>query len=46
MCIGPVCADGDSEVITMLRGSAVVDCLTRDRGDVGLSLTGITALCP
>ena len=27
------------------RGS-VVECLTPDRGAVGLSLTGVTALCP
>ena len=25
---------------------SVVDCLTRDRGAAGLSLTGVTALCP
>ena len=25
---------------------SVVDCLTRDRGTSGLSLTGVTALCP
>ena len=28
------------------RSGSVVECLTRDRGAVGLSLTGITALCP
>ena len=27
-------------------GSAVVECLTRDRGAPGSSLTGVTALCP
>ena len=27
-------------------GSAVVECLTRDRGVAGLSLTGVSALCP
>ena len=27
-------------------GSAVVECLTRDRGAAGSSLTGVTALCP
>ena len=27
-------------------GSAVVECLTGDRGAAGLSLTGVTALCP
>ena len=27
-------------------GSAVVECLTGDRGAAGSSLTGITALCP
>ena len=26
--------------------SPVVDCLTRDRGAVGLSLIGVTVLCP
>ena len=25
---------------------SVVECLTRDRGATGLSLTGVTALCP
>ena len=33
-----------------LAGSAafgsVVECLTRDRGAVGLSLTGVPVLCP
>ena len=24
----------------------MVECLTRDRGALGLSLTGVTALCP
>ena len=24
----------------------MVECLTRDRGDLGLSLTGVSALCP
>ena len=28
------------------RGSAVAECLTRDRGAAGLSLTGVTAFCP
>ena len=28
------------------KGSAVVECLTPDRGAAGLSLTGVTALCP
>ena len=28
------------------RSGSVVECLTQDRGAVGLSLTGITALCP
>ena len=27
-------------------GSAVVECLTRDRMVVGSSLTGVTELCP
>ena len=27
-------------------GSAVVECLTRDRGAVGSSLTGLTGSCP
>ena len=29
-----------------LLGSAVVVCLTQDRGTVGSSLTGVTGLCP
>ena len=28
------------------RSSSVVECLTQDRGAAGLSLTGVTALCP
>ena len=28
------------------RSGSVVECLARDRGAVGLSLTGVTALCP
>ena len=28
------------------RSGSVVECLTRDRGAAGLSLTGLTALCP
>ena len=27
-------------------GSTEVECLTRDRGAAGSSLTGVTALCP
>ena len=27
------------------HGGSVVECLTRDRGAVGLSLTGVTVLC-
>ena len=27
-------------------GSSVVECLSQDLGVAGLSLTGITALCP
>ena len=27
-------------------GSSVVECLTRDRGVAGSSLTGVTVLCP
>ena len=27
-------------------GSAVVECLTQDRGIAGSSLTGVTVLCP
>ena len=29
-----------------MRSGSVVECLTRDRGIAGLSLTGTTALCP
>ena len=28
------------------RSGSVVECLTRDRGAVGSSLTGVTVLCP
>ena len=28
------------------RSYSVVECLTRDRGTTGSSLTGVTALCP
>ena len=28
------------------RNGSVVECLTRDRGAAGSSLTGVTALCP
>ena len=28
------------------RSGSVVECLTRDRGAAGSSLTGVTALCP
>ena len=31
---------------SMERIVSVVECLTRDRGAAGSSLTGITALCP
>ena len=30
----------------MGRSGSVVECLTRDRGVAGLSLTGVTTLCP
>ena len=30
----------------MKRSGSEVDCLTRDRGSTGSSLTGVTALCP
>ena len=28
------------------HSGSVVECLTRDQGAMGLSLTGITAMCP
>ena len=28
------------------RSGSVVECLTRDRGAAGSSLTGVTVLCP
>ena len=37
------------DLITKLSGErsgSVVECLTRDRGAAGLSLTGVIALCP
>ena len=33
-------------IATVILGSAVVECLTRDRGAAGLSLTAVTVLCP
>ena len=30
----------------MERSGSVVECLTRDRGGTGWSLTGVTVLCP
>ena len=45
-------AKSDSDIIFCLqsyqgeRSGSVVECLTRDRRTAGLSLTGITALCP
>ena len=35
-----------SESTKDLIGSAVAQCLTRDRGAAGSSLTGVTAWCP
>ena len=35
-----------SFVICRERSGSVVECLTRDRGAVGSSLTGFSALCP
>ena len=32
--------------IRIQNGKAVVECLTRDQGAAGSSLTGVTALCP
>ena len=32
--------------INIMYGSAVVECLTRDRGAAGSSHTGVTLLCP
>ena len=32
--------------MTWERSGSVVECLTRDRGAAGSSLTGVTALCP
>ena len=36
---------GSSQVEFRERNGSVVECLTRDHRDAGLSLTGITALC-
>ena len=36
----------DLELPAMERSGSVVECLTRDRGAAGSSLTGVTALCP
>ena len=35
-----------SQVEFRERNGSVVECLTRDHRDAGLSLTGVTALCP
>ena len=35
-----------STIITFEHSGSVVECLFRDRGVGGLSLTGVTALCP
>ena len=34
------------EKILNVTSNSVVECLTRDRGAAGLSLIGVTALCP
>ena len=33
-------------VLKAACGGSVVECLARDRGVVGLSLTGVPAVCP
>ena len=33
-------------IFVWTRSGTVVECLTRDGGAAGLSLTGVTALCP
>ena len=35
-----------SQAFIWERSGSVLECLTRDRGAVGLSLTGVTVLCP
>ena len=37
---------GTSKHILRERSGLVVECLTRDQGAAGLSLTGVTVLCP
>ena len=37
---------GNMKVEEMERSGSVVECLTRDRGAAGSSLTGVTVLCP
>ena len=37
---------GICTVLPRERSGSVVECLTRDRGGAGWSLTGVTALCP
>ena len=34
------------QVLMWKHSGSVVECLIRDRGATGLSLTGVTALCP
>ena len=36
----------DFRFMCRVRSGSVVECLTRDRGDVGSSLTDVTAVCP
>ena len=37
-------SEGKTVIITIERSGSVVECLSRDRGAVGSSLTGVTAL--
>ena len=50
-----VCSNGPGRMTKMAampiygkrdRSGSLVECLTRDRRAAGLSLTGVTALCP
>ena len=41
-----VCLNAEKSFPFGERSGSVVECLTRDRGAAGSSLTGVTALCP
>ena len=42
----PDIINGQAHCLYRERSGSVVECLTRDRGAAGSSLTGVTVLCP